>query len=381
MNFNTAKSFIDYLFNNRLNEEYEFSEEKCKGLIIEFIGGEPLLEISLIKQIMDYFEDKFIEYPDCIWGLFHKYNFSSNGVNYFDSQFQELLKEYGNLICYSVTVDGYKELHDSCRKFPNGTGSYDIAIKSALDLAQKTNNNGTKITISPYNVQYVYEGIKNMISLGFYEININCVYEEGWELSHAKTLYEQLKLVADWIKENNLQDQIFIAFFDSSKYYSTDDSTRNWCGAADCMCALDWQGNLYPCIRFMESSLGNKVTPLKIGTAKNGFFKTELEQNHKKMLEKIANGSVIDNFEYKCKNCPINNGCSWCIAYNYQYFGTMDKKTTFICDTHKAAALASKYFYLLINDKKNYDKIKITQELALDVIPLEEWEKLQWKGE
>lgn len=94
------------------------------------------------------------------------------------------------------------------------------------------------------------------------------------------------------------------------------------------------------------------------------------------MLEKIANGSVIDNFEYKCKNCPINNGCSWCIAYNYQYFGTMDKKTTFICDTHKAAALASKYFYLLINDKKNYDKIKITQELALDVIPLEEWEKL-----
>lgn len=378
MDFKTAKIFIDYLFEHRLDENYELSEHYAKGLIIEFIGGEPLLETKLIKQIMDYFEDKFIEYPDCIWGLYHKYNFATNGVNYFDPIFQELLNEYGELISCGVTIDGYKELHDSCRKFPNGDGSYDIAIKAALDLSSRTLDTGTKITVSPDNVKYVFEGLKNMINLGFSEVNINCVYEEGWRPEHAKILYEQLKLTADWLYKNNLQNNVYIAFFDPDKYISASEEEKNWCGCADCMYAIDYKGDIFPCIRFMESSLGKDAEPLNIGTVEKGFCTTEQEKNHKELLNKVADGDTCRNFEDKCKNCPIGSGCSWCTAYNYQYYGDMTKRTTFICDMHKAAALASKYFYLLTNNKKDYDIIKITKDLALDVITPDEWEKIQW---
>ena len=48
MNFNTAKTFIDYLFIHRLDNNFDFSEINSPGLIIEFIGGEPLLEVHLI---------------------------------------------------------------------------------------------------------------------------------------------------------------------------------------------------------------------------------------------------------------------------------------------------------------------------------------------
>lgn len=50
MNFNTAQKFIDYL--------YEGKFEKQDAVIIEFIGGEPMLEIDLIDKITDYFKVK-----------------------------------------------------------------------------------------------------------------------------------------------------------------------------------------------------------------------------------------------------------------------------------------------------------------------------------
>lgn len=47
MHFETAKKFIDYI----LNSELKLSD----GVILEFIGGEPLLEVELIDKIYDYF--------------------------------------------------------------------------------------------------------------------------------------------------------------------------------------------------------------------------------------------------------------------------------------------------------------------------------------
>jgi hypothetical protein len=45
MPFDTAKTFIDKL----LNDEYDYiNRDNAKGVILEFIGGEPLLEIDLI---------------------------------------------------------------------------------------------------------------------------------------------------------------------------------------------------------------------------------------------------------------------------------------------------------------------------------------------
>ena len=46
MNFETAKNIIDCLFND--------AEKENKNVEISFIGGEPLLEFSLIKEIVEY---------------------------------------------------------------------------------------------------------------------------------------------------------------------------------------------------------------------------------------------------------------------------------------------------------------------------------------
>ena len=47
---------------------------------------------------------------------------------------------------------------------------------------------------------------------------------------------------------------------------STD--VQNWCGGTGAMLSFDPDGNAYPCIRYMESSLGSDRKPIIIGNTK-----------------------------------------------------------------------------------------------------------------
>jgi len=66
-------------------------------------------------------------------------------------------------------------------------------------------------------------------------------------------------------------------------------------------------------------------------------------------------------------------GCGWCSAYNYEVFGTPNKRATYICCMHKARVLANVYYWRLrgIDYPMNCPK-----EWAIEIIGEEEYEKL-----
>lgn len=81
---------------------------------------------------------------------------------------------------FTVSIDGNKELHDSARVFPNGKGSYDYAIDAATDFEKKHDIDlGSKMTIAPSNILFLYPAIKHYLDSGADPIFANCVYEEG----------------------------------------------------------------------------------------------------------------------------------------------------------------------------------------------------------
>jgi hypothetical protein len=55
------------------------------------------------------------------------------------------------------------------------------------------------MTISPDNVSYVYNAIVNLIENDYTHIYVNCIFEKGWELYHAKILYQELKKLGDYV--------------------------------------------------------------------------------------------------------------------------------------------------------------------------------------
>jgi radical SAM protein with 4Fe4S-binding SPASM domain len=76
--------------------------------------------------------------------------------------------------------------------------------------------------------------------------------------------------------------------FNENNFCSLPDShNNNWCGGVnEQMLAIDYQGNMYSCIRYMESSLNGKQKPLKLGEVTLGYAVTN---EHKKNIELLSN--------------------------------------------------------------------------------------------
>lgn len=382
MTFDTAKKYIDNLFINKYNPNAFYNKENTRGFIINFIGGEPLLEIDLMDQIIEYFELKFLEDNDEEWLLNHTYNISTNGTLYFTPKVQNFIKKYRELLSIGVTVDGNKQLHDSCRLFPNGQGSYDIAIKAALE-EKKYGSESTKITLSPENIENIVPGVQNMISLGFKYIHMNCVFEDVWNKSTANILFQELIKLANWINENNLYDKIYISILYPESYVQNriEQLDKNWCGASLGMSAIDYKGDLYPCIRFMESSLGEQQKPLKIGNINQGGYLTNQEQinNYQNLTMNCITKKLCP---LNCLQCPISSGCAWCIGLGYQYTGNFNQRLLTTCDTHKMQALATKYLCKICKDKESYDLINLDYSMYNQLISQIEFDRINtWKEE
>lgn len=344
LSLENGKKFIDLLLTDDKSINNYLNRYNSDIVILDFIGGEPLLEIDLMVNIVDYFVKRMIEL-DHPWLPYYKISVGTNGVLYFDKRFQKFLRKYREKVSVNITVDGNKKLHDSCRIFHNGCGSYDMAIAAVSAWKEFSNQEavGTKLTIAPENVEFLSEAILHMIDLGFIIINENPVYEKGWELHHATTLYHQLKIVADYLLDNDLEFDICIRMLHPETYVPMEPGNNsNWCGGDGKMLAVDVHGNLFNCIRYMESSLGTDIEPLVIGNVNTGIGSAKKEKCNIQCMQCITRRSQSTD---ECFNCQIAQGCGWCSAYNYQEFGTCNKRATYICEMHKAASLVNCYFW------------------------------------
>jgi len=377
MSFETAKKFIDLLLTGEKGMNEYLRPKNSPSLIIEFIGGEPFLEIELIDQIYDYMFDRMVEL-DHKWLTMHTISICSNGVLYFDSRVQRFLNKHKHNLSFSITIDGNKELHDSCRVFPDGSPSYDIAVASAKDWMNQGNYMGSKITIAPGNVDYLYDAIVHMIDMGYEDINANTVYEKGWDLDLAKKYYYQLIKVAHYLIDNDLYDDIYLSLFEEDFFKpKSENDNDNWCGGCGLMLSCDPDGYLYPCIRYMESSLGCQREPYCIGNVDDGIGIKEEDAQRITCLNCITRRSQSTD---KCFYCPIASGCSWCSAYNYQELGTANARVDYSCIMHKARALANAYYWSNMYKKTNNGKIYklyLPDSESLQIISKEELDDIK----
>lgn len=374
MSLEVAKKFVDLI----LSDELEYiNTSNSPAVVFEFIGGEPFLEAKLISEIVDYIERRLIilEHP---WACFHIYSICSNGTLYFEEEVQSLMKKLGGNVSFSVTIDGNKQLHDSCRVFPDGRPSYDLAWAAAKDWIDRGYEMGSKITIAPENLDYIYDAIVHIINLGYAEINANTIYEKGWVKEDAARFYHLLKRIADYVLEKDLDNEINISlfaeeFFKPKPIHDND----NWCGGNGMMIACDPVGDIYPCLRYMKSSLGESQKPLVIGNVYDGIEHTSEQKDCVTCLQGVNRRSQSTD---ECFYCPIAGGCAWCSAYNYQETGTPDKRVTYSCDMHKARSLANVYYWNKYYRKNGIDNVFdlfCPDEWALEIVTEEELNKIK----
>ena len=175
-----------------------------------------------------------------------------------------------------------------------------------------------------------------------------------------------MKKISDYLFENDLEDKCYISIFNKDNFCpleDTEDNNKNWCGGTGEMIAVDYKGDFFPCLRYMETSLPKDRKPLIVGNLDCGIYTREEDRRTLEFLESITRKSQSPD---KCLVCPIAKGCAWCSGYNYSKFGTPNKRATFICIMHKATGLGNWYFWA-----KEAEKKKIKCEF-INYLPKEE---------
>ena len=124
----TAIQIVDYLFDlYEKNDINNLINKNTAGIILEFIGGEPLMNIDAIDAACTHFLNYCLihNHP---WLRTFRISMISNGKYYFDSKVQDFLKRFHNFISFGITLDGPEDIHNKCRKYFDGTGNFKDAF-------------------------------------------------------------------------------------------------------------------------------------------------------------------------------------------------------------------------------------------------------------
>jgi uncharacterized protein len=125
-----------------------------------FFGGEPMLNWPLAKTIIEYCEKKLREEH---LGKKRHYHFTSS-LSVLPGEIVELAKRYN--ITFLCDVDGPPEVHDRCRPFRGGRGTFQIIEKNIRTLRNAGLTVNLRATITALNQDFIMETTRIHKELG-----------------------------------------------------------------------------------------------------------------------------------------------------------------------------------------------------------------------
>ena len=249
------KSMCETGFDDKLKKKFEFdfsapakSEVNAKRLrkflendtdpVLVFYGGEPLLEIDKIKEIMNA-----LKASKC------KFRMQTNGL-----LLNELPSTYTNRISkILISLDGTRERTD----FNRGKGTYDTVMKN-LQFINKNGYRGeviARMTISEHSD--VCKQVKSLISAGFTSIHWQLdagFYQSDFNKAEFAYFVEEYneeisKLVDFWIGDMKLNNRVlmFYPFVALTNSLLKGEKTLLRCGAGHSGYAITTNGKIIAC--------------------------------------------------------------------------------------------------------------------------------------
>ena len=186
-----CKKFIDMLLEDtnyldiREDEADYVKNIQSSGLLLDFIGGDSLIDPQLLDDISTYAIKKIFTTNTTNaknWRNHFKITISTNGTLFSRPDVREFCEKWKDILHIGVSIDGCPEIHDANRIFPNGEGSMKTILKnwdwfkSTFPLFATT----TKSTLAKNSIPYLYDSLKWMHEeLGLNYINQNFIMEKN----------------------------------------------------------------------------------------------------------------------------------------------------------------------------------------------------------
>lgn len=214
--------------------------KKDPNPILIFYGGEPLLKIDKIKEIIDKLKHTSVEFK-----------MQTNG-KLLDEIPIEYLKKIDKIL---VSIDGDKKRTD----FNRGNGTYDKVLSNIKKIREEGYSGEiiARMTLSPlmnggedswdiYNqvlhLTQFFTSIHWQLDLGFYSFDFNKDNLEEWSKKYNESLDE---LVSWWMSHKQIKLYPFIGILDAIKFGSF--NGKIMCGAGHSGYAINTVGDIVAC--------------------------------------------------------------------------------------------------------------------------------------
>ncbi len=321
MNVDTARKTIERIFEAPIDE-----------IIIEFQGGEPLLNWPIVKFIIRYSQEKARMKKKKVW---HK--LVSNFSLMDDKKFRYLLN---NKVGLAISLDGPEKLHNKQRILLGGN-SYKNSVKWIKKFYKiypkllKRNyifRISGLVTITRFSLPYYKEIIDEYLKLGFMDVYIRPMDPFGFSQKiwkklgySAKEFLDFYKKLLSYVIELNLAGKKFrekttLVFLrkiltDEDPFHT---EYRSPCGAVIGQIAYNHNGDIYTCDEGrMLGMMGDES--FRLGNIFESSYNEIIESP---ITKTVCLASCLEGLP-GCSDCVYKPYCGVCPIYNYFWCGNL----------------------------------------------------------
>lgn len=313
MSLEIAKKAIDFLIKNSGNRH---------NLEVDFFGGEPLMNFSVVKETIIYARSLEKKYNKNF-----RFTITTNGLLLTDDKIDYINKEMSNVV---LSLDGRKNINDKLRVTPNNMGCYDLIVpryQKLINSRDKNKDYYVRGTFTKNNLDFTKD-VLHMFDLGFDQLSIEPVVSDP-SLSYSikeenlNKVFSEYESLAKTIIKRRKEGKYFnfFHFMIDLDHGPCAIKRLRGCGCGNEYIAITPNGDIYPCHQFVG------MDKWKMGNLKNHSFDYKL----KEFFSKI---NIYTKPE--CKNCWAKFYCSGgCNANSMQYEGDIFKPHKISCELEK----------------------------------------------
>ena len=300
MSLETAKAAVDFLLKNSGNR---------KVLEMDFFGGEPLMNLQVIKDTVAYAKEEGAKL-----GKKFLFTTTTNALLLNDDVIEFFNAEMENVV---LSLDGRPEVHDAIRKSLNGKGTYDLIIGKIKKFVQSRGDKSYYVrgTFTAKNLDFSKDVIF-IAEQGFDSISMEPVVTDIDDLQikqeHLPRIAQEYEELCEKYLDKHEKGEGFNFFhFNIDLEGGPCLSKRvSACGAGNEYFSVLPNGDLYPCHQFASDK------EFYMGNVWDGILKPEIR-------EKFASSCLFTR--KKCENCFAKFICSGgCNANNYHFNGDIN---------------------------------------------------------
>lgn len=330
MSEEVAKAAIDFLIENSGDR---------KSLEVDFFGGEPLLNLDVVKSCVNYAREREKQA-----GKEFSFTMTTNCVLLDEDIANWLNEEMDNVV---LSIDGRKCVHDKTRLTSTGCGSYDAVIEGAKLMRKIRGDRKYYVrgTFTHDNLDFC-EDVKSLSDNGFDQISVEpVVLDDDHSLALKAEDFPQIikeydKLANLYLNRRHTEKAFnFFHFMLDLKHGPCLNKRLTGCGAGAEYLAISPIGDIYPCHQFVGE------LDYRMGSV--------LDKTFNRDIQAVFAGIDVTK-KPECKNCFAKYYCSGgCIAASHHYMGDLKKPYDRSCELMKKRFELSMALYAYEEEENN----------------------------